>query len=438
MSRIKLIIFVLLITAGCSTLSNLIAEKDSSPKLTGERITVLKLENDLIANTQMKDVNIMLPLQLDNSAWSNSNGSEYNYPENLKLAPIKSCHSNSLGFSQKTYTNSTPVIANGIIFVMGNKASVLAFKIDNLSKPIWTKNTMPLDEKEEYIGGGMVTTHDKLFVTAGHRDVVALNMHNGKEIWRHSLNNIIRSAPILSQNILFVVTIDNKLYAIDSVSGSVIWMHEGANESIGIFGSASIAADSNVVVIPHSSGQLHGLNLKTGEKLWSVNLAFNKNSLMGFSFSDIDITPIIRNNIVYVAGNTGSVYAINLKNGTPLWHKNIKGIRSLWVAGNFLYVINDYNELIAIYNQNGQIKWVNNLQPETNNKSSSKLQSFGPILANDLLLFTTNIGKLLFVSPYDGKIVREMPISKNVYSLPIVVSSKLFIISNNGTLSICE
>ncbi|AIL65633.1 Outer membrane assembly lipoprotein yfgL [Rickettsiales bacterium Ac37b] len=433
-----LIAFLLLITNNCSTLSNLIAEKDSSPALTGERITILKLENDLVANKQMEDINIKLPLQQENFAWSNSNGSEYDYPENIKLPQIKSCLSYSLGLSRKTYINSTPVIADDLILIMAKKASVVAFKNNNLSKPLWTKNTMPIDEKEDYIGGGMVYAHDKLFVTAGHRDVLALNIHNGKEIWRHSLNNIIRAAPILSQNTLFVVTIDNKLYAIDSTSGNVIWMHEGASESIGIFGAASIAASNNVVVIPHSSGQLHGLNINTGEELWSVNLAFNKSSLMGFSFSDIDITPVIRDNIVYVAGNTGSLYAIHLENGMPLWHKNIKGIKSLWVAGEFLYIINDENEILAIYNKNGHIKWVNKLQLADTNKSSSKIKSFGPILAGDLLLFTTDIGKLLFVSPYEGKIIREMSISKNVHSLPIVASSKLFIMSDNGTLSICE
>lgn len=433
-----LLVFLIFTTNNCSTLSNLIAEKDSSPKLSGERITILKLENDLTVNKQMDEINIKLPLQLENFSWANSNGSEYDYPENLKLSQIKACSSHSLGLSRKSYINSTPVIANDLIFFMGKKASILAFQNNNFAKPIWVKNTMPINEKEEYIGGGMVYDKEKLFITAGHHDVLALNIHNGKEIWRHSLNNIIRAAPILSQNILFVVTIDNKLYAIDSTSGNVIWMHEGASESVGIFGASSIAASNNVVVIPHSSGQLHGLDLKTGQELWSVNLAFNKSSLMGFSFSDIDIIPVIRDNIVYVAGNTGSLYAIHLENGMPLWHKNIKGIRSLWVAGDFLYIINDDNEILAIYNKNGDIKWVNKLQLVNTNKSSSKFQSFGPILAGDLLLFTTDMGALLLVSPYDGQIVKELPISKNIHSLPIIASSKLFIMSDNGTLNICE
>jgi outer membrane protein assembly factor BamB len=437
-NKILCILTIFLLTA-CGS-DGWFGEKDNEPKLEGKRLTVLKLENRLIPDNDIEKIKIELPAPQDLNLWANSNGSEYNNPGNIKLDKIGESYKESrvIPLSRKPYyLTATPVIAGDTIFVMNGIGSVFAYNKENLNKPIWQKHLSPIDEKEETVGGGMVYDHGKLFASSGHKDIVALNSENGKEIWRHSLNNIVRAAPIIQDDKLFVVTIDNKLYALSLFDGNIIWAHDGAAENIGIFGSASIASSKDIVIAPHSSGQLHALDIRDGQEIWSVNLSYNRTSMSGFSFPDIDVTPVIKDNVVYVAGNMGLLYAINLHDGDLLWQREIKGIRSIWVAGNSMYVVNNGNELICLYNKDGRLKWIKQLDKYKNEKKhKGNINVTGPVLAGNKLVLVNSDGKMLFASPYDGNIIEEKKVPAKINLLPVIVGGHIYLLSNSGNLTI--
>jgi outer membrane protein assembly factor BamB len=435
-NRIFLISLILTLN-GCGQ-DGWLGEKDNEPKLSGKRLTVLKHADRLIPDEHVDNVTIKLPSQENLSAWSNSNGSQYNYPDHIKLGNVSNSYQEKrvIPISRRPYyLTTTPVVADDIIYIMNGIGNVFAYKKDDLSKPLWVKHLAPSDEKEEIIGGGLAYSDGVVFATSGHKDIVALKGDNGKELWRHALNNITRAAPIVQENKLFAVTIDNKLYALDKHEGNLLWVHEGASETIGIFGAASIAADNGIIVTPHSSGQLHGLSMDSGEEIWSVNLSYNRTSMAGFSFPDIDVTPVIRNGVVYVAGNMGLLYAIDLSSGILKWQREIKGIKSIWVAGDFLYTVNASNELICIYNIDGRLKWIKQLDQYKNQKKNKGHISYaGPVLAGENLIMISNAGKLLFISPYDGKITTERNAPSKINLLPVIVNESLYLLSNSGNL----
>jgi outer membrane protein assembly factor BamB len=274
-------------------------------------------------------------------------------------------------------------------------------------------------------------------VASGQKDIVAINIENGKEVWRHTLDNVIRAAPIIQHDKLFVSTIDNKLYFLDLADGNTLWIHEGASENIGVFGAASIAADGNMIIVPHSSGQLHALNIYNGEEIWSVNLSYQKSNITGFAISDIDVTPVIRDNKIYISNNIGSLFAINLENGAPLWKREVRGIKSIWVAGEYLYVINEHKQIIAINRENGYIKWIEKIMPEdAKAKSGDKTKFVGPLMAQDQLIAAGNNGKLYFISPLDGKNIKTINIPSNISLMPVIADGNIYILDNSGYLSI--
>jgi hypothetical protein len=57
-------------------------------------------------------------------------------------------------------------------------------------------------------------------------------------------------------------------------------------------------------------------------------------------------------------------------------------------------------------------------------------------MANDMLVLSSNFGKLYFVSPRDGKIIDEKNIPQSVNLLPVIAGNKIYLLSNEGNLII--
>jgi outer membrane protein assembly factor BamB len=150
--------------------------------------------------------------------------------------------------------------------------------------------------------------------------------------------------------------------------------------------------------------------------------------------SDIDVTPIIRDNKIYISNNVGSLYAIDLANGAPLWQREIRGIKSIWVAGEHLYVINQKQQIIAINRENGYIKWIEKIIPGA--KDGDKTKFVGPIMAQDQLIVGGDKGKLYVISPLDGKNIKTINIPANISLMPVIADSNMYILDNYGYLSI--
>ncbi|MFN7038567.1 MAG: PQQ-binding-like beta-propeller repeat protein [Alphaproteobacteria bacterium] len=429
---------LLLILNGCSDLKNVIGSK-SEPKLEGKRINIIKIESELSSDPDLAGLNVILPNLQNNYEVLNSNFSQNNLPENIKFETQFQSHEHRV-FNKFKYSNISlhppMLIANGVIYV-SNNIELRAYSETDLKTPIWVKQIHSTGSNKEQLGGGMVYNDKKIYITAGHREIIAINAENGKEIWRHTLNNISRSSPVVYNDKVYVMTIDNKLYALSTEDGNIFWMHEGAESEIGVFGSPSLAIANNIVIVPHSSGQLHALNSITGEEIWSVNLAFSKSNLEGFALNDIDTTPLIVGRNIYVAANMGSFYSIDLETGQLNWKQEIKEVKTFWYAGEYLFAINQDMELFAIHSKSGKIKWIVRLEDQVI-KSKSKSVFYGPIVANDMIFVTSSEGDLLFISPNNGKTLSKKKIAKNFVSLPMIIKNKIYIFSKNSILNIVE
>jgi outer membrane protein assembly factor BamB len=436
MKKIITLINLLLLTTSCS--DGWLGSRDKSPKLKGERIPALKLDVKLSPDQALRDLKITIPNAEENVFWASSDGGQYQLPEHLKLADNLTKYSkkylSGLTLNQFHLT-ATPVIADDIIYVLNGRAKLFAYDAKNISKLLWFKNLAPKGERKEYAGGGMSIADSKLFVSAGHKEILCLDAKTGKELWRRSLTNISRSSPIVAADKVFVNTIDNRLYALNVIDGSVIWMHEGAGESVGVFGSASIALADMAVIVPHSTGQLHAVSMADGSDLWSVNLSFSKAYESGFSLNDIDVTPVIKNDRIFAASNAGLLYAINLYNSDLIWQQEIKGIKNIWVAGEFIYAVTASNEVLCVFAKDGKIKWIKSLPEYADTKAKkNKISINGPILAGNSLFVTTNNGKLLQLSPFDGSTKSEYTVENAINLPPIVMGSAIYMLTNKGML----
>lgn len=416
----------------------------STVKFEGTRINPLYLESELVIDHQLASLEMKLPQQSAVNNWISSGGGQYLLPSNIKSLEPKNYNKknikntkNSLISNNVVSSTTMPIIVNGKIFILYAN-QLIAFNEHDL-KQLWSANLMMKNEKQSakaYIGGGLNYHNGRLYVTLGSKDLMVVDTKDGHIIWHKELTNISRSTPIAHNDKLFVLTIDNKLYVLNLSDGKTLWFKEGVipNEDVAIFGSSSLNIAQDTLLVPHSSGQLQAIDINNGEDKWIVNLSYDKIIGLDYSISDIDITPVVQNDIVYAASSTGNLLAINLHTGRMQWQSKIKNIKNIWVANDFTYVLTFDNSILAVYNKTGKVKWSKNLYNIAENKSQEN--SFnGPVMANDLLYLTSSSGKLIALSPYNGEVLKEYKIEKQTSLLPIITTNSIILFNDRGVIS---
>lgn len=246
-------------------------------------------------------------------------------------------------------------------------------------------------------------------------------------MWSKEISSIPVSTPVSDGNLVYVTTNDNKIYALNAKDGELQWVVSAILRNTAILGAADPVIYKDFVVASFSSGEIYAIKKKNGELVWSQDLNLSRANSSDFYLNDVDATPIIENNTVYSIGNGGLMMALNIKDGNYLWRKEIAGIIDFWAAGDFLFVIENSNRLLAVSKKTGGIKWVSQLPNfKTEKKPQTKFIYNGVVMVGDKLVISRVDGALLLASPFDGKIEKTFEIGKRIYHAPVVVNGKIY------------
>ncbi len=178
-----------------------------------------------------------------------------------------------------------------------------------------------------------------------------------------------------------------------------------AVEIAGLLGASSPAAAQGTVVAGFSSGELNAYRYENGQNIWQDALSRTSISTSVTSLSDIDADPVIDAGRVYAVGQGGRMVAIELITGQRVWEINVAGIATPWVAGDWIFVVTDQAQLLALSRTNGKIRWMTQLPRWRDEKDKKgRIDWVGPILAGDRLVLANSVGQIVNVSPYDGSV----------------------------------
>lgn len=416
-------------------------EDEETPPLPGERVSVLELQRNLEpGDVGLNAEGFIAPEEWKNEFWPQAGGYPNHAMQNLALNPggLKKAWSVSIGdgSSAQLPLTAQPVVFDKKIFTLDTDGNARSFDLLN-GKELWKNNLRPRKEDEQVIGGGIAYSSNVLYITNGYNEVLALNPSNGGIYWRARLSAPSRAAPTILDGRVFVVTLDNRILALDGRDGKQLWDYQGLAESAGLVGAASPAASSDIVVPAFSSGEIVALRVQNGSVAWGDNLspAVRVGGLS--ALPDIQALPIMDKGLVIAISFGGKMVAIDERSGQRVWQRDVSGADTPWVAGNHLFLISSNNELIALGRDTGAIRWVKPLSTyvklEKENRNS--LDWNGPILAGGRLILTGPEGNVLEINPLDGALLRQLKIGKTAAVAPVVAEGTLLLLQADGTLS---
>ncbi|GAA0563927.1 PQQ-binding-like beta-propeller repeat protein [Rhizomicrobium electricum] len=450
---------VAILAGGCG-ITDTMGKWFSSPhksKIRGERISIMATDDSLKPDPTLKDVPVVLPAPYVNTEWAQPGGVASNAMHHLKASgPLQQIWAADAGAGSgsKSRLTASPIVAAGKVYVLDARARVFAFNAQN-GEEEWHVSVAPGGKQDlvnmmtlgvfgddtrtdstKGAGGGIAYDNGKLYATTGFGDVVTLDAKTGKELWRKSFGAPIANAPVINGGRLFVATIDNHMHAIAASNGRELWDHQGITENAGIMVSTSAAVAGEFVLAPYSSGEVYAIRVQNGRPAWNDMITRSKGITALSEIDDIAGKPVVDRDLVFAISHSGVMAAIQLDKGDRQWQRDIGGIQTPWVAGDYVFVITLQNQLMCLTRKEGRVKWIHQLPRWTDpeDTSSDPIVWSGPVLASDRLIVLSSDGYAEAVSPYTGKLMARMEIPDGAYIAPVVANETIYILTNNADL----
>ncbi|MAH89113.1 MAG: hypothetical protein CMJ06_03605 [Pelagibacterales bacterium] len=432
---VKYYLFLLIIffITSCGTREYLGFEK-KKVRLEGKRVSILNEDKIKDPDSVKSSTNIVLEKTAILNNWPQS----YNSPSHLstnhlsdsKLGSFKSIVSGS-GENKQSKILSQPVIDNNILFFLDAKSYVISFDLKN-NKILWKKNISLEGEKDHNIGGGVVIYKNAVIVNSPYGQIISMDKLSGKVLWKINVESSIRSAPTVFDNKLLSLTLSNKLYVLNGDNGNLLWQHQGIFNNTTLMDTPKVAVDENIVIVPYSNGDFFALNLSNGKEIWRNSFIDLEIKETTNAFSDIDAFPVIKKDIVIISSAIGKLIAVNKKNGSKLWSRDIFTTQTPLVNGNSIFLVNNNKEVICLNILDGGSRWVLPIEKEISD--NNKYIWLPPVLNNSQLLLVGGYKKLISIDVFSGQIKTKKNLSSFPASSPIIVNKKIYLMLRNGDI----
>ena len=436
MKRIVAAMVCVTLLAGCGVVGR---RRGPTTPTVGQRIPVLGTEGTVEADPLLAAIPVTVPAATANTDWSQSGGNAAKSMGHVALGDApQQVWSVSIGNgnSFRTRLVSEPVAADGRVYTVDTEGRVRAFNIQN-GQEIWSHQVRGEHSPSEALfGGGVTYDGGRVYATNGAGDIAALDASNGNQVWMVKPGGPLRGAPTVAGDNVYVLSQDSQLYALNAENGETRWSGAGSFELAGVFGSAAPAFAQSTLVAGFSSGELTAYRYENGQVVWQDALARTGISTSVGQLSDIDADPVIDNGRVFAIGQGGRMVAVELITGQRAWEVNIGGLSTPWVAGDWIFVVTDRAQLLAVARSSGRIRWISQL-PRYHNvqKREGPIYWRGPVLAGNRLILTGSNGDIILASPVDGTIQTTWRHRAAMSLPPIVSNNTLLVLDNDGRLT---
>lgn len=291
---------------------------------------------------------------------------------------------------------------------------------------------------------------DTVYFGSDDDGMYAVRAEDGKLKWRYRTGAEVQRRPVLVQRdgkgTLVFDNAADAVFAVDADTGKTKWKH-ARNPALGleIAGHAGVAYDNDRVYCAFSTGRIVAYDVETGKERWpEVDLSSvgSVSETEQQQYFDIDTTPVVIGDRVFVANVATGVFALDATAGTQVWRRaEAEGVswlthfsepahtdpdsgaeipaRSLLIAGS------GTTGLWALDPKTGDVRW----------RRQGPRGTLGhPVqIAGALLVTSSKLGLFLF-EPQQGRPIDGIDPATGFASGAAAYGNRAFVLTNGGVL----
>lgn len=344
--------------------------------------------------------------------WSSKNNSKREYEVKTAWAR-QTTKKDNLGF--RKINRMTPLLVGDLVIQGNGLDGIVAYEKDSGQ----LKWRLPVANGVEPTAAAI---RDRLFVGANDGNFYSIEASTGLVQWSFATKAENLSAPLLEDGVVYFLAGNNVLYALDAATGKQLWLYSRQDTAqFSIRGGSQPAYHNGTLYVGFSDGSLVAFNAKSGSAVWEVQLNRNKR------FRDIDATPVLDGNQIYVAGYDDKLYCVSADKGEVLWRIDGGGYSAVTVVGDKLIYPTTNGEVWALKKSNGDKVWSYKVAEGI----ATQVKPF-----KGVLVFGESQGKLRFLEPNSGKELGAMEPGRGILSAPQVDEAKnrVYFISGEANL----
>ncbi len=272
---------------------------------------------------------------------------------------------------------------------------------------------------------------DRDLVIFGSADgaVYALDAVTGRMRWRFATSAEVVHAPIVFNDTVYFVNANDIVMAISRADGTQRWRYRRtAPGGITLSGHAGLLRVAGRIYTGFSDGNVVALDAGDGSVAWEQDTSSDLENIEARNEAheaiDVDTTPVVIGDIVYVASFTAGVYALDAVSGTRRWRRDdVLRVAGLGTDGHHLFAASATSGLVKLDPYDGTVLWARGL--------GGTVQGVVAVPGGILAVPMSERG-MWFLRSTDGEPVDGLRPGSGFGSLPTVSGQQVFATSNGG------
>ncbi len=281
------------------------------------------------------------------------------------------------------------------------------------------------------ISGCLAHFGERIYLSDEDGIVYAINAENGDIIWQKQLDADSVTPPTANENVVLIQTVSEKLYALNANDGAQLWSYSAYNPGLTLFGSFHPIIIGNIAISGFADGSVVVFDWSSGNPVSFRQISVPQGQSDIERLVDIDATAIFDEGRLYMSSYGGTTLGLDLRSGTEIWRNDIGSFLTMAQDSERLFVVDKDNRIYAIKKSDGEIIW------EREDYLYRGLTA--PVLFDDYLAMGDRNGQLHVFASEDGSPVgrRKMGL-KDIINFMVATSEGILLIDKEGFVNMLQ
>ena len=423
---IIIILFLFIYSCSFDNKTSLWKEKSITEN---ENIKIIFKNNENL----IKQINSNLKIKIVSKSFNksfvnnlNNNNGYVNYNGNLKrLRRYK--FSNIENFDK---TESEIIVHNQSLIFFDNKGNLLKF--NDKSKLEWKKNFYTKAEKKLGPILSMSLSDNILIVADNLAKYYAIDIVTGSLIWEKRNSSSFNSQIKILNDKFYIVDYQNILRCFKVSSGEELWKIQTENSFIKSRKKLSLALSNDKIFFNNYIGDISSVNINTGEMIWQTPT--QKSSVYEDSFLLETSDVVLNNGQIFLSNNRNEFFSINQENGFINWETSVNSSLRPTIIDNLIFTITSNGFLVVLDKNTGKVIRSTFIFNQIKKNKLKNIKPIGFIVGLNNIYLSTDKGYLIIIDIESGKSNSMIKIAGGKILRPYISSNDLYIIKSNSVI----